>query len=134
MLATEWWNTLAKKGRLSHRYSPSPPTNFIGTASICNRKLHHAFQPSKTPLRSFTQCSQVEHLLRPRGQRLLAPQSPPGPPSGATPKLCRRLQQNRLLRCSASMELMPVPWYVLSGSISKMEMAIGTPGSASRCN
>ena len=125
---------LAKKGRLSHRFSPSPPTNFIGTASICNRKLHHAFKPSKTPLRSFTQCSQVEHLLRPRGQRLLAPQSLPGPPSGATPKLRRRLLQNRLLRCSASTELMPVPWYVLSGSISKMEMAIGTPGPASRCN
>ena len=36
---------LAKKDRLSHRLSPSPPTNFIGTAGICNRKLHHAFKP-----------------------------------------------------------------------------------------
>ena len=36
---------LAEKGRLSHRFSTSPPTNFIGTASICNRKLHHAFKP-----------------------------------------------------------------------------------------
>src|ERR1700722_4564744 len=39
----------AKNGRLSHRFSPSPPTNFIGTASIYNRKLHHAFKSIQNP-------------------------------------------------------------------------------------
>jgi hypothetical protein len=125
---------LAKKGRLSHRLYPSlQRTSSVPQASAIASSTT-PLNPSKTPLRSFKQCSQVEHSLRPRGQRLLTPQSLPEPPSGATLKLRRRLQQNRLLHCSASMELMPVPWYVFSGPISKTEMAIGTPGPGLRRN
>ena len=118
---------LAKKGRLSHRFSPSPLSSLSPQASAIASSTT-PLNPSKIPLCSFTQCSQVGHLLRPHGQRLLAPQSLPGPPSGATPKLPRRLQQNRLLRCSASMELMPAPWYVFPALFRKWRWQLALPG------